>query len=256
LAGHLGLGNLVVLYDDNHISIEGNTSLAYSDDVAKRFEAYHWHVQRIDGHDRAAAAEAIANAKAETARPSIVICRTHIGNGAPTKHDTAGAHGEPLGEEEVRAAKELAGWPVDKPFYVPNEVRELFAGRAAELQTGYDAWQAAFKKYSDDFPELLELWDRMMNREVPADIEDKLFAAIDCSKPGATRNSSGLVIQELAKLVPALWEGPPIFPPATSPTSKGEGTSRRMTLWAATCTLAFASTGWGRSSTAWPSTEA
>ena len=223
LAGHLGLGSLIVLYDDNHISIEGNTSLAYSDDVQKRFEGYHWHVQKIDGHDRTAAADALANAKAETERPSIIIARTHIANGAPTKHDTAGAHGEPLGEEEVKAAKELAGWPVDKPFYVPQEVYDLFAERAADLRADYDDWQAMFKKYCEEFPELDELWNRMMSKEVPEGLDDKLISTLDCAKPNATRNSSGLVIQELAKLVPALWGGSADLSPSNKTDVKGGG---------------------------------
>jgi transketolase len=223
LAGHLKLGNLIVLYDDNHISIEGDTALAYSDDVAMRFESYHWHVQKIDGHDREASEKAIAAAIAETNRPSIIIARTHIANGAPNKHDTAAAHGEPLGEEEVAAAKRLAGWPVDQPFYVPNEVRELFSARANELIKEYDAWQSMFRKYSEEFPELKDLWNRMMSREVPANIEDKLFEKIDCRKPDATRNSSGLVIQELAKLIPALWGGSADLAPSNKTLVKNGG---------------------------------
>jgi len=223
LAGHLKLGNLIVLYDDNHISIEGDTALAYSDDVAMRFESYHWHVQKIDGHDREASEKAIAAAIAETNRPSIIIARTHIANGAPNKHDTAAAHGEPLGEEEVAAAKRLAGWPVDQPFYVPNEVRELFSARANELIKEYDAWQSMFRKYSEEFPELKDLWNRMMSREVPANIEDELFEKIDCRKPDATRNSSGLVIQELAKLIPALWGGSADLAPSNKTLVKNGG---------------------------------
>jgi len=223
LAGHLKLGNLIVLYDDNHISIEGDTALAYSDDVAMRFESYHWHVQKIDGHDRDASEKAIAAAIAETNKPSIIIARTHIANGAPNKHDTAAAHGEPLGEEEVAAAKRLAGWPVDQPFYVPNEVRELFSARANELIKEYDAWQSMFRKYSEEFPELRDLWNRMMSREVPANIEDELFEKIDFRKPDATRNSSGLVIQELAKLIPALWGGSADLAPSNKTYVKNGG---------------------------------
>ncbi len=223
LAGHLGLGNLIVLYDDNCITIEGSTSLSCSDDVAKRFEAYNWHVQCVDGHDRAAIERALSAAVDECDRPSLVICRTCIAKGAPTKAGTAAAHGEPLGEDEVRAAKQLAGWPVDEPFYVPHEVRELFQKRAAELKTEYDAWQATFKKYCDTFPELLELWNRMVNREVPAGLEDKLFNCIDCAKPNATRNSSGLILQELAKLVPALWGGSADLAPSNKTDIKGGG---------------------------------
>ncbi len=223
LAGHLALGNLIVLYDDNHISIEGNTEIAYSDDVRKRFEGYHWHVQYIDGHDHAAAAEALANAKAETGKPSIIIARTHIANGAPNKHDTAGAHGEPLGPDETKAAKELAGWPTDRPFYVPQEVYDLFSARAAELKKEYDAWQLMFAKYSNEFPQEARLWKQMWELEVPESVEDQLLASIDCAKPNATRNSSGQAIQELAKLVPALWGGSADLSPSNKTDVKGGG---------------------------------
>jgi len=223
LAGHLGLGSIVMIYDDNHISIEGDTSLAYSDDVRKRFESYGWHVLKIDGHDREAALNALAAAKAEADRPSLIIARTHIANGAPNKHDTASAHGEPLGEAEVKAAKELAGWPVDKPFYVPEEVRALFASRAKELAPQYDAWQAMFRNYREKFPELDEMWNRMMTKEVPADLEDKLMESMDCGKPTATRASSGTFIQEIAKLVPALWGGSADLSPSNKTDVKGGG---------------------------------
>lgn len=223
LAGHLALGNLIVIYDDNHITIEGDTSLACSDDVARRFEAYGWHVQRIDGHDRGAALAALAAAKAEADMPSIILARTHIANGAPTKHDTASAHGEPLGEDEIAEAKKLAGFPPEETFYVPQEVRDLFAARAAGLKPEYDAWQAMFAKYREEFPELAELWDAMMNREVPADIHDRLLARLDCEKPNATRNSSGMVIQELAKVVPALWGGSADLSPSNKTDVKGGG---------------------------------
>jgi len=223
LAGHLGLGNLVLFYDDNHISIEGDTALAYSDDVAKRFESYHWHVQSIDGHDREAAREAVENAKAEKDRPSIIIARTHIANGAPNKHDTASAHGEPLGEDEVRAAKELAGWPVDEAFYVPDEVRAFFAERSTELKSDYDVWAKMFADYRKQFPELAQLWDQMMAKRVPEDIDDQLLSALDLEKPTATRASSGAAIQEIAKLVPALWGGSADLAPSNKSDVKGAG---------------------------------
>mgnify|MGYP005836655631 CR=1 FL=1 len=223
LAGHLGLGNLIVLYDDNHITIEGDTSLAYSDDVAGRFEAYHWHVQSIDGHDHAAAADAIARARAVTDRPSIIIARTHIANGAPNKHDTPEAHGEPLGEQEVVATKEAAGWPLQPTFHVPEEVRELFAARAADLKEDYNAWQMMFRKYRQEFPEQARLWDRMMQRETPASLEDVFLPKLDCGKPTATRASSGAVLQEAAKLVPALWGGSADLAPSNKSDIKGGG---------------------------------
>ena len=129
LAGHLGLGNIIYIYDDNHISIEGDTELAYTDDVEQRFESYGWQVQRINGHDRRATDEAIATAIQEDRRPSLIIARTHIGYGAPHKQDTKEAHGEPLGAEEVAAMKTNLGWPLEPTFYVPEEVNELFAQR-------------------------------------------------------------------------------------------------------------------------------
>lgn len=223
LAGHLGLGRLIVIYDDNHISIEGNTEIAYSDDVAKRFEAYHWHVQRINGHDRGAASNALAAAKAIKDKPSIIIARTHIANGAPNKHDTAGAHGEPLGPDEVKAAKELAGWPVEPTFYVPDEVKSLFAKRAADLKPDYDNWKALFAKYRAEFPEQAELWDKMMAKAIPADIEDLILPNIDCAKPTATRASSGMAISEIAKHVPSLWGGSADLAPSTKTDIKGAG---------------------------------
>jgi len=223
LAGHLGLGKLIVIYDYNHISIEGGTDITYSDDVTKRFEGYHWHVQSIDGHDRHAALEAIANAKAVTDKPSLIIARTHIANGAPTKHDTAGAHGEPLGADETKAAKEAAGWPLEPTFYVPDEVHGIFAKRADELKPEYDAWQELFKKYRQEFPDQATLWDKMMRKEVPANLEDLIMPNIDCQKPTATRASSGMAIQEIAKFVPSFWGGSADLSPSTKTDVKGGG---------------------------------
>lgn len=223
LAGHLGLGDLIVIYDDNHISIEGNTELSYSDDAAKRFESYHWHVQRIDGHDRVAASDAIAAAKAVKDKPSIIIARTHIANGAPNKHDTAGAHGEPLGADEIKAAKELAGWPLEPTFYVPEDVTSLFAKRTADLKPDYESWNALFAKYRAEFPEQAQLWDTMMAKAIPANIEDLIFPAIDCSKPAATRASSGMAIKEIVKHVPSLWGGSADLAPSTKTDVKGAG---------------------------------
>lgn len=223
LAGHLGLGNLIAIYDDNHISIEGDTALAYSDNVAMRFEAYGWYTQRIDGHDRAAVSLAIQRAKDVNDRPTIIIARTHIANGAPNKHDTAGAHGEPLGADEIKAAKELVGWPVEPTFYVPDEVRGLFAKRAADLAAEYDQWNAMFAKYRQEFPELAELWDKMMGKVVPPNIEDGILQNVDCAKPMATRVSSGMAIAEIAKLVPSLWGGSADLAPSTKTDIKGAG---------------------------------
>ncbi len=227
LAGHLGLGNIVVLYDDNQISIEGSTALAYSDDVQKRFEAYHWHVQKADGHDHAAIAAALDAACAETDKPSIIIAKTQIGRGAPTKAGTASAHGEPLGAEEADGAKKLAGWPVDQKFYVPDEVRKMFAERATCLLEDYKAWQDMFKEYCAKFPEQKQLWDDVFGKTVPPGLEDTLLAKFDCQKPTATRASSGNVIQEIAALVPAFWGGSADLSPSNKTDVKGGGSFSR-----------------------------
>ncbi|MCE5314472.1 MAG: transketolase [Armatimonadota bacterium] len=223
LAGHLGLGNIVAIYDDNCICIEGDTCLTYSDDIKMRFESYGWHVQMIDGHDRAAASEALAKAKAETGKPSLIVARTIIAHGAPNKCGTASAHGEPLGPDETKAAKECANWPVDKPFYIPDEVKQFFSSHAGDLRKEYDAWQAMFAKYKEEFPELAKLWTKMMDKEVPADLDDQLLAKLDCVKPTATRASSGSAIQEIAKSVPAFWGGSADLCPSNKTDVKGGG---------------------------------
>ena len=134
-AGHLQLGNLVMLYDDNHITIEGDTSLAFSEDVGRRYESYGWHVQQVDGYDHEAIARAIDQALATGEKPSLISVRTQIGHGAPTKQNTAAAHGAPLGADEARATKEQAGWPTGEPFHIPEEVKAFFKGRAEEGAT-------------------------------------------------------------------------------------------------------------------------
>jgi len=216
IAGHLGLGNLIYIYDDNHISIEGDTELTYSDDVEERFEGYGWHVQRINGHDREAADAAIAAALREDRRPSLIIARTHIGYGAPHKQDTKEAHGEPLGAEEVRAMKENLGWPLEPDFYVPDEVYALFADRRRELERGYREWQDTFERYRRDYPEEARLWDDMMARKAPEDITDRLLAAAaGTTGDEATRDSSSKVMQEIARLVPSFVGGAGDLAPST-----------------------------------------
>src|SRR3989475_2107382 len=153
LAGHLQLGNLTVLYDDNHITIDGSTSIAFSDDTAKRFEAYGWHVQRVaDGNDLSALDAALAAARRTTERPSLVIVRTHIAFGSPGKQDTAEAHGAPLGADEVKRTKQHLGWPSLKPFHVPAEslaqwrrAQERGAGFEAEWRKRWDAYRTAHR---------------------------------------------------------------------------------------------------------------
>ena len=223
LAGHLGLGNIVLVYDSNQISIEGSTALAYTEDVEKRFEAYQWDVQRIDGHDKEAIAKAIEAAQAVKDKPSLIIAETVIGKGAPNKQGKASAHGEPLGAVETAAAKEAIGWPVDQPFFVPDGVREAFAKRVSDVKPCYDAWQQKIAKYGSDFAEDMKLWNAVMDKKVPAGLDDTLLASLDCKKAIATRASSGSVIQEISKLVPAFWGGSADLSPSNKTDVKGGG---------------------------------
>lgn len=221
IAGHLGLGNIIYLYDDNHITIEGDTELAYSDDVEDRFEGYGWQVQRVNGHDREAVAEAIEVAQKEDRRPSLIICRTHIGYGAPHKQDTEAAHGEALGADEVKAMKENLGWPLEPEFLVPEEVYALFRDLRRENEERYTQWCDMLGRYKREHPEEGKLWDNMIERRVPEDITDRLLAAVDTSKDAATRDSGGQAMQEIAKLVPSFVGGSADLAPSTKTLLKG-----------------------------------
>ena len=207
LAGHLGLGRMVILYDDNRITIDGSTDLAFTEDVAARFEAYGWHVLKVDGHDHAAVAAAIEAAVADPDRPSLVCCRTHIGAGSPNRHDSAKVHGSPLGPEEARLTKEAMGWPVDQPFLVPERARAAFADLRRRGADKRRRWVAMFERYRAAHPELAAEWERIHTGDgLPADLEDLLpdFSAVTKQ---ATRASSGKVIEALAEVLPNLWGG-------------------------------------------------
>ncbi len=213
IAGHLGLSNLVLIYDDNRITIEGETELAYSDDAGKRYESYGWFVQHVDGHDRAAIRAALERAQAEQKRPSMIVARTHIAHGAPHAHDTAEAHGAPLGEDEIAATKKAMGW--DRPkFAVPDEVRALFAARAEENATYKAEWQKRFDGWRAANGERAKELDSFLRREMPSDLYAKLIAALP-AKEDATRNLSGALQQVVAKHVPSLVGGSADLAPST-----------------------------------------
>jgi len=206
LAGHLGLGNLVVLYDDNHITIEGKTDLAISEDTGRRYEGLGWHVQHADGHDHEAVAKAIETALSETDQPSHIACRTHIAKGAPNVQDTSGAHGSPLGDDEIRATKEAAGWPVEPTFHIPEEVHAGFRELSAQGMALRTAWEERFDAWRKSDTERAALWDAIQDRTVPSDLTRQLLDSAPTSD-GATRAQSGAVIQKAAELVPALIGG-------------------------------------------------
>jgi transketolase len=225
-AGHLGLDRLIYLYDDNHITIEGDTDLAMDEDVGQRFEAYRWHVQRVDGHDRNAVAAAIEVARAEKGRPSLIICRTHIGKGSPNKQDTADAHGAPLGEEEVKLSKENLGFPTEPLFFVPDVVRETLSARARELDADAEAWHERFDKWRASHPDLAEEWDARMSQELPTGLADRL-PKFEPGKGVATRNASGEVLQVLSAELPALAGGSADLHPSTKTFIKQESHVRK-----------------------------
>lgn len=217
LAGHLGLGKLIVIYDDNRISIEGPTELTYSDDVVRRFEAYGWHVQNLGdkADDLEALSLAIEKAQAETERPSLIIVRTHIGFGSPNKQDTSAAHGAPLGEEEVRLTKRAYGWPEEETFLVPEEVR-AHMGKAVERGRRLQAeWEERFARYREAHPDLAERFEAALRGELPEgwDAEIPRFSPED--GPLATRSASGTVLNSFAERVPWLVGGSADLSPST-----------------------------------------
>ena len=214
LAGHLGLGNLIFFYDDNRITIDGKTDLAFSEDVGRRYEAYGWHVQHIDGHDHEQIRGALDAAVAEEGRPSLIVARTHIAIGSPNKQDSSKAHGEPLGEEEIRLIKQAIGWPAEPAFFVPDEVRALFAARAEDGRRARAAWKDAVAKLERAGGEVAALHRKLMAREVPEDLLEELVKVAP-AKDGATRAHSGVIEQRVAALVPSLAGGSADLNPST-----------------------------------------
>ncbi len=206
LAGHLRLGRLCVLYDDNQITIDGNTDLAFSEDVLGRYAAYGWHTERVaDGNDLKAIDRAIQRARADE-RPSLIAVRTHIGFGSPNKQDTADSHGSPLGKDEVRRTKEALGWPLEPELRVPDEARRAFAATAQRGREAHSAWRAMRERWSREFPELAAELARRERGDLPTGFD----AALPAFPPGkalATRQASGVVLEAIGGLLPELAGG-------------------------------------------------
>jgi transketolase len=206
LAGTLGLGKLIVLYDDNLISLDGPTELSFTEDVSRRFEAYHWHVQYVaDGNDLVAIEAAILAAKAETTRPSLIRVRTVIGYGSP-KAGTNKVHGEALGAEATKATKKNLGWPEDKTFYVPDEARANWATIKLRGKDAKAAWDAEFAEYKQAYPEPAAQFERTLKAELAAGWEKKV-PVFPADKPVATRNAGQIVMNAIAGVVPELFGG-------------------------------------------------
>ncbi len=217
VAGHLRLSNLLWVYDSNHITIEGNTSLAFSEDVAARMRAYGWHtIDVADANDTARFARALEEAASVTDRPTMIVVHSHIGYGAPKKQDTAAAHGEPLGEEEIRGAKRAYGWPEEAQFLVPDGVYQRFAdgigARGAKLRA---QWEAMFAAYRREYPDLAREIDMMGRHELPAGWDAEIPSFPADTKGLASRDSSQKVLNAIAPNLPWLIGGAADLAPST-----------------------------------------
>jgi len=208
LAGHLGLSKLICLYDDNHISIEGSTDIAFTEDVSLRFQAYHWQVITVeDGNNLDEISHAIDAAIKETDKPSLIKLRTHIAFGSPNKQDTADAHGAPLGEEEIKLTKECLGCLPDEQFCVPGGVLEHYRKATQKGADAEDTWNKLFEAYKNQFPELAKQWTGMMTGSYGNQWEAALPDFSDSEGPIATRSASGTVLNAAAGKIPALIGG-------------------------------------------------
>ena len=224
LAGTLGLGKLIVLYDSNNISIEGNTDIAFREDVAKRYEAYGWQVIKVaDGNDIDAVSNAIDDAKRETSKPSMIIVKNQIGFGCPAKQGKASAHGEPLGEENIKAMKEKLGWKLEPAFYVPDEV---YSNMNSYIQSGIikeKEWNNLFENYKEEYSDLAEEYTKWFSGEVDEEaLNSEDFWNFE-DKPMATRQSSGIIINRLAKIIPNFIGGSADLAPSNKTYMDGRG---------------------------------
>ncbi len=224
IAGMQKLDNLIVIYDSNAISIEGGTDITFTEDVGARFLAYGWRVLYCEnGNDVDQVNAALANAKNADGRPTLLIAKTTIGFGAPGKSGKANSHGEPLGDDELKAAKTALGFDPEQFFAVPEEVKAMTSARAAELSAEAAAWDAEFQKFLESNPDKADKIAKLLNKPVPEDLEEQLLSCITTEKPQATRASSGAVLQKLSELVPALTGGSADLGPSNKTVVKATG---------------------------------
>ena len=228
LGGHLGLGRLIAFYDDNHISIEGDTALSFSEDVGKRYEAYGWHVQNLGEElELERVEEAIATAKDVIDQPSLIIIRTHIAPGSPNKQDTEAAHGSPLGEDEVKLTKEAYGWPSEEAFYVPQEALDHFREAIERGQRAEDEWKERFEAYKSEFKDEAAELERIMEGRLPEGWDADVPKFTPDRGMIATRKASHEVIQWVAEKVPELIGGSADLAPSTLTTIDTSGSISR-----------------------------
>jgi transketolase len=224
LAGHFQLGKLIYLYDNNHVTLSAGTDITFTEDCARRFEAYGWHTQSVeDGNDLAAIDRALRVARDEIRRPSLILVRTHLGYGSPHKQDTFAAHGSPLGVEEVRLTKQNLGWPTQPLFYVPAAAREHFRQALARGAQAEAKWNATFSSYSEAFPDLARELQQVFRGELPAGWDADIPDFPADPKGMATRVASGKVMNAIAPRLPALIGGSADLDPSTHTALKGLG---------------------------------
>ena len=222
-AGHAKLGKLIGFYDDNHITIEGDTALTFSDDTGRRFEAYGWHVQHVaDANDLAALNHATESAKAETSRPSLIVIRSHIGYGSPHKHDTAEAHGSPLGQDEITLTKQALGYPSQEPFYVAPEALRYWRDAGKRRAKAQEDWNKLYDSYKSANPGLEKELQRRLRGDLPDGWEDALPAFTAKDGNVASRAASGVVINAIGKKIPELMGGSADLASSTNTIIKGE----------------------------------
>jgi len=224
IAGHQHLGKLIVLYADNHITIEGSTELTFTEDRMARFASFGWHVQRVErSNDVEAVALALENAREERDRPSLIAVRTHIGFGSPRKQDTAAAHGEALGVVEVRLTKEGMGWPVSPSFHIPEEALEHFRRAVARGSVAQVEWESRFKAYAQQYPGLAAEFQRVIDRRLPKDWDTDMPTFRAADGPMATRVASGKTIEILGSRLPEMMGGSADLGPSTHTNIQGAG---------------------------------
>ena len=221
-AGHFGLGKLIGFYDDNRITIDGSTDLTFTDDTAKRFESYGWQVLHLaDVNDVEAISRTIAEAKADPTRPTLVVTRTHIGWGSPNKQDTAKAHGEPLGKDEIALTKKAYGWPEAEPFHVPEAASAHWTEMVAMRAQAHEQWVDRWSAYEAAHPERAREFERRMNGELPADWEQAIPAFTKENGNVASRAASGVVLNALAGVIPEMIGGSADLTPSNNTSLKG-----------------------------------
>ncbi|RIL03108.1 MAG: transketolase, partial [Proteobacteria bacterium] len=215
LAGHLALSNLIYIYDDNEISIGGDTDVCFTEDVPKRFDGYNWYVQSVDGHDIPAVRECLKRALAQNSKPSLICAHTKIGYGSPNKCGDAEVHGAPLGDEELKLTKQNLSWPLDKPFLIPDEIAEFCKAQVEEKLKGYEEWQGRYQAWRASNADKAKGLDRQLAREIPPPLKEALLTTFKDIKKEATRSLSGKAIQVIAKHCPYFIGGSADLEPST-----------------------------------------